>query len=486
MATAREADYRLGSMFKRILTTLALLPLPAIASTGLTIYQGNTALIREPIALTLKSGENTVVHSPVPAGIDPDSILLLPQTAGDFQILEQAFETNTPSRDSLLRQFEGGQLKFLVKEPEKPDRIVTAKILVAAGDNSLVSLDDTVRFGLPGQPLFPEFPLGTHLEPAIVWTLSSSTSTATKSATLAYLTSGLDWSANYALVSRGDSESMDFTAMVAIINNSQRDFDQCDVKLMAGDVAVDQHRRQPHENTRMMAMAAMDSAAPAVQERSFSDLHLYTLTRPVTLKSGEMKQVEFAKSATVTARKIYIYDPQADFVPIHFGGDRLQRLTNEEFGSRAGKRVDVFREFENTTENGLGIPLPAGTFRFYETDGADIEFTGERSIGHTAAGETVRLATGSAFDLVGKRERTDLKIDTANKTTTEQIEITLRNRKDSDVTIQVVEHLARGTNWEILKPSMKFNRLDASRIAFNVPVKAGEKATVTYTVCYSW
>lgn len=473
-------------MFKRILTTLALLPLPVIASTGLTIYQGNTALVREPLSLNLKSGENTVIHSPVPPGIDPSSILLLPQSPSDFQILEQAFESNTPTRDSLLRQFEGSELKFLVKENEKPDRIVTAKILVAAGDNSLVSLDDTIRFGLPGQPIFPEFTPGTRLQPSIVWTLASATTTSTKTATLAYLTSGLDWSADYTIVSRGDSESMDFTAMVTITNDSSRDFDNCTIKLMAGDVAVEQPGHHPREKNRMMAMAVMDSASPAVQERSFSDLHLYTLPRQVTLKPGEKKQVEFAKSATLTARKLYIYDPQADFVPIHFGGDRLQRLTNEEFGSRAGARIDVFREFKNTTENGLGIPLPAGTFRFYETDKEDIEFTGARAIGHTATGEKVRLSTGSAFDLVGNRKRTDLKIDTANKTTSEQVEITLRNRKDSDVSIQVIERLARGTNWEILQPSMKFERLDSNRIEFTVPVKAGATATITYTVRYSW
>ena len=235
-----------------------------------------------------------------------------------------------------------------------------------------------------------------------------------------------------------------------------------------------------------MAMAVMDSSDAGVQERSFSDLHLYTLPRKVTLLSGDMKQVGFASAKGVMARKVYIYDPQADFVPIHYGGNRMQQLTNEEFGSRAGTRVDVFREFENTKENGLGIPLPAGSFRFYEVDGSDLEFTGQRSIGHTAAGETIRLSTGSAFDLVGNRVRKDLNVDSSNKTTTEQIELTLRNRKTSKVSIDVIERFARGSNWEILKPSMPFERLDGNRIQFVVPVDAGAEATITYTVRYTW
>ena len=472
-------------MFIRLLFTLAVLPMPFVSAASLTITNENLALVRDPIQLSLKSGENTVIHSPVPPGIDPNSILLLPETSGEIDILQQGFEQNTPSRDRLLRKFEGEDLQFLVKEHEKPDRVITAKLLVANGDSSLVSLENSVRFGLPGQPLFPEFPTDTRLGPSIVWTLASA-STTTTNATVAYLTTGLNWAADYAMVSRADSELVDLTAMVSITNESNRDFVDAEVKLMAGDIAVERPRRPLHTEARVMAMAVMDSSDAGVQERSFSDLHLYTLPRKVTLLSGDMKQVGFASAKGVMARKVYIYDPQADFVPIHYGGNRMQQLTNEEFGSRAGTRVDVFREFENTKENGLGIPLPAGSFRFYEVDGSDLEFTGQRSIGHTAAGETIRLSTGSAFDLVGNRVRKDLNVDSSNKTTTEQIELTLRNRKTSKVSIDVIERFARGSNWEILKPSMPFERLDGNRIQFVVPVDAGAEATITYTVRYTW
>lgn len=471
-------------MLKFFITAMALLPVPLLASTSLTIFNQNTALVRDTLPLSLQAGVNELVHSPVMQGIDANSILLLPETPGAFGILEQGVETNALTRDLLLQRFEGKSLQFLVKEPEKPDRVLTATLVSANGGNSLVSVDGTLRFGLPGEPMFPPLPDGTRLQPAIVWTLSAEKALATQ-ATLAYLASGLDWSADYTLVSHGDGSTIDLTAWVAITNASTRDFDNCAIKLMAGDVSFAEPKRPPRDNSRVMAMAAM-SSDPEVRERSFGDLHLYTLPRPVSLPAGAMKQVEFANAKGVKSRRVYLYDPQADFLPRHFGGDSLQRLTNEEFGGQAGTRIDVFREIENTRANGLGIPLPAGTFRFYEADGSDLEFTGERGIGHTAAGETVRLATGSAFDLVGKRVRGNLAVDTANKTTTEEINITLRNRKDSAVTIQVVERLARGANWEILKSSMKFERLDSDRIQFDLPVPAGGEKSITYTVRYSW
>ncbi len=471
-------------MLKYFITAMALLPVPLLASTSLTIFNQNTALVRDTLPLTLQAGVNEVVHSPVMQGIDANSILLLPKTPGAFGILEQGVETNTLTRDILLQRFEGKSLQFLVKEPEKPDRVLAAVLLSANGENSLVSLDGTLRFGLPGEPLFPPLLDGTRLQPAIVWTLSAEKALTTQ-ATLAYLASGLDWSADYTLVSSGDGSTIDLTAWVTITNSTDRDFDQCSIKLMAGDVSITEPQRPLRENTRVMAMAAMASDSE-VNERPFADLHLYTLPRPVSLPAGAMKQFEFAKANGVKALKVYLYDPQADFVPRHYGGDPLQRLTNEEFGGQAGTRIDVFREIENTKENGLGIPLPAGTFRFYEADGADLEFTGDRAIGHTAAGETVRLATGTAFDLVGKRVRESLVVDTANKTTTEQIKITLRNQKNTEATIQVVERLARGSNWEILKPGMKFERLDSNRIRFDVPVPSGGEKSFTYTVRYTW
>jgi hypothetical protein len=42
-------------------------------------------------------------------------------------------------------------------------------------------------------------------------------------------------------------------------------------------------------------------------------------------------------------------------------------------------------EFQNTIGNGLGIPLPKGTFRVFKNDDSDdsLEFIGEDSIDHT-------------------------------------------------------------------------------------------------------
>ena len=126
--------------------------------------------------------------------------------------------------------------------------------------------------------------------------------------------------------------------------------------------------------------------------------------------------------------------------------------------------------------------------RFYrrDTDG-QLQFVGENTIDHTPRNETVRVTTGDAFDLVGERKQTDYRVDTGDKRIDETFEIKLRNhKKDQPVTIRVVEHFYRWSNWEVTKKSNDFTKKDSQTIEFNIPVKPDEERVLTYTVHYSW
>ena len=107
-------------------------------------------------------------------------------------------------------------------------------------------------------------------------------------------------------------------------------------------------------------------------------------------------------------------------------------------------------------------------------------------IDHTPKDETLRVFTGNAFDLVGERQRTNVKVDSSNHWLDESFEIKLRNHKKEPVEIRVVEHLFRWTNWEITEKSDPFTKTNAQTMEFRVPVKADEEKTVRYTVHYSW
>jgi len=97
--------------------------------------------------------------------------------------------------------------------------------------------------------------------------------------------------------------------------------------------------------------------------------------------------------------------------------------------------------------------------------------------------EKITLHVGNAFDLVGAREVTSSR-SLGERESEETVEITLKNHKDEDVTIDAVENL--GTNWEITQHSMDYEKTNASTIVFHVPVKARGEQKVTYTVQHRW
>jgi hypothetical protein len=228
-------------------------------------------------------------------------------------------------------------------------------------------------------------------------------------------------------------------------------------------------------------MSAVMAPPPEVTEKAFDEFHLYSIPEQTTLHDHETKQVGFVTAEKVYAPTIYVYDGAAGY---QFYGLNY----SQNYGADTGnKKILVQREFRNAETNYLGIALPAGKLRFYRRDDdGQLEFVGEDTIDHTPKDETVRVTTGNAFDLVGERKQTDFRVDTGDKVMDESFNLTLRNHKKEPVTICVIEHLYRWSNWKITAHSDDFVKKDSQTIEFNVPVKPDEEKTLTYTVHYSW
>ena len=230
-----------------------------------------------------------------------------------------------------------------------------------------------------------------------------------------------------------------------------------------------------------------EDAGPPVTEKSFDEYHLYTLHRSLTLRDRETKQVEFVRASGVNSERIYVYDGALFDWNRWRGYDANFLRQNDSIGAESNPKVWVMREFKNSKENGLGIPLPKGRLRFYQRDeDGQLEFVGENHIDHTPKDETVRVYVGNAFDIVGERKRTAFKVDNSNNWADESFEIILRNRKKEAVEVRVVEHLFRWVNWEIRQHSDAFSKLDAQKVEFRVKLEPDEEKTLTYSVHYSW
>jgi hypothetical protein len=305
-------------------------------------------------------------------------------------------------------------------------------------------------------------------------------------AELAYISGGMSWEASYNVVAPEDSDLIDLIGWVTMDNQSGKTFINAKIKLMAGDVNKIQNQNGMVAEDQMRAMMYKAASAPAVvTEKAFDEYHLYSLPRETTLHDGETKQVEFIRASGVKAEKVYVYDGvKIDWNQWRYNPQGMRQ--NSEFGSESDTKVAVMREFKNSEENHLGMPLPKGRVRFYKQDDKQLEFTGENLIDHTPQDELVKIYTGNAFDLAGERRRTNFKIDNANNWADESFEIKLRNHKKVPVEIRAVEHLYRWTNWDITAKSDPFIKTNAQEMEFRVTLKPNEEKTITYTVHYSW
>jgi hypothetical protein len=503
--------------FFRLMLLGSVLACSAVSAeeTGLTIYNGDFAVVRERIPLTLKQGVNTVSHSGLAAHVEPESVMLRdPAGKTAFQILEQNYWSEPLSQNLLFAHFEGRAIQVEMRQGDsveiKPMRIIRSgyaphtqglnsfgrqyverqQAMVRQGGEPVVEIDGHIRFGLPGAPLFPELPEEAQLEPSLYWKIESAAA-ADLHAELSYITKGMNWKADYNLVLPEQGDDLAMTGWVTMTNQCGRDFENAAIRLMAGDVS-----RLAGQEDRAREMAAYRSGgyggamAPPVSQQALDEYHLYTLKLPSTLKDRETKQVEFIRTEKVSSRSFYLYkgwaDPQnAPYRDYH--GRRV--IDDRNYGTQSNPKVWVMREFENSEANHLGIPLPAGRLRFYRRDGAGLEFTGENEIDHTPEGKTVRVYTGNAFDITGERRQTDYETKRhggADNFIEESFEIVLRNHKDEAVEIRVVEELYRGLNWKILASSDIYKKRDSRTMEFRAGVEPDSEKKVTYTVHYSW
>ncbi len=472
----------------RSLCILATVACSASAQPGLTIYNGRFAVVRDSVPLELKAGENVVRYSGATASLEPSSVILRdPAGKVPLSILEQNYRNDPVSEQGLLERYEDQPqtVSFLVREPQKPDRIVEGRVIrsgfVPGGTPTqpIIEVDGKLMFELPGRPLFAGLKDDNILKPQLTWRIQSPVA-AQLQAELAYLTGGLEWEASYNFVLPETGESADLNGWVTLQNHSGKLFENAKIKLMAGDIHRAPDRQRMPQAVAALALDDMAAKAERVTEKAFDDFHLYELPRPTTLRDQETKQLEFTRAASVPTKRIYSYDGAPSF---RFMG---HVIVERDWMGEGNTKVESVLEFQNNEASQLGIPLPAGNIRVYRKDGEQLEFVGEDRLEHTARNETVRVKLGNAFDLVGERKRTNFKVDSAQHTMEESFEVRVRNQSKRAVEIRVIEHLARATNWTIADKNKEFRKVDSETVQFTVPVASEKEGAIKYTVRYTW
>ena len=436
-------------------------------AVAVTIYNVNLGLVKDQRQIRLQKGEGEVRFMDVASQIIPASVHIKSIIdSGSLLVLEQNYEYDLLNPQKLLDKYVGKDVKLYYKNPyTEREEVVTATLLSNNG-GPIFKIGNDITFGHPGRIIFPGVPENLISKPTLVWLLDNSLSSAQK-IEASYLTNGINWRADYVLTLNDKDDMADLSGWVTIDNKSGTTYQNAKLKLVAGD--VNRVRDEYEYRDKMLRVAeAAAKAAPQFKEEEFFEYHIYTLQRPSTIKDNQTKQISLITAGDIPVKKELVYYGAKYYYYSQYG----EAVSNQKIG--------VFVEIENKKEHNLGIPLPKGIVRVYKHDSeGSLQFVGEDRIDHAPKDEKVRVKLGDAFDVVGSRKQTEWK-KIASDTYEAAFELSLRNHKEEDVTVKVIEPIPG--DWTMLSSSHEYTKTEAFTAEFAISVPKDKEVKLTYRV----
>lgn len=431
-----------------------------------TVYNGNLAMIRESRKVELSDGVNRLALTGVSPSMQPATASVILRADRPVTFIDQIFAFDLLTPQSLLQHSVGKTVRVIRTNPATGEETVEKAKVLSARNGVVMKIGDRIETGIPGRIVYDSLPPTLREKPTLLATFDATGSTAA-TLDLRYLTGGITWQADY--VSRLDDTGslLSVEAVATITNNSGASYENATLRLVAGTV------NQGSGGVRPMAMLkearGLAAAAPPVPSAPVGDMHLYPIPHKTTLADRETRQIVLFQASHVPVTKEYRivgnggYHTRRSPDPVTVNAQRLLKFTNDEHA-------------------GLGVPMPAGTFRVYGgTEVVSDTFLGADQIRHTASGEEVTLTLGTAFDITAKRRQTDFKTQGLPKNTYESsYEITIRNAKDRPETVKVIENLPG--DWDILSASYPQKKIASNLAEWTIAIPPKQDRTLTYTV----
>ena len=440
---------------------------------AVTVYNSNIALVRDVRQIHLPSGLFPLHFEDVAASINPATVhfrsLVDP---AKLNVIEQNYEFDLLDPQKLLQKYVGKEVTLVRAEKDGGSTrwVETKAVLLANNGGPVWKIGNEIVTGMAVDSYrFPDLPENLYSRPTLVWMLENRGADSQR-VEASYLTSNMNWSADYVLTVGRDERTADLDGWVTLVNNSGVTYSNAKLQLVAGEL----NRVEPPMAIEAMGKAvARNAAAPQFGQEAFSEYHLYTLGRRTSIQNNESKQISLLSGSGVPVEKYLLVE-----------GQQYWFRSPQGIGNPISQPVKVLYRFKNDEKSSLGMPLPAGTVRVYQADSkGGIQFVGEDRIDHTPKDETLKIHVGNAFDVVCERKETDYKKLASNVIELEY-QITLRNHKDSAVTVEVREPI--GGDWELLNSNLKWTKLDATTLGFSIPVEKDGTATLDYRVRVKW
>lgn len=437
---------------------------------ALTIYNNNLALIKDTRNISLKAGQNRLIFENISAKIKPETASL--NTVNDknpIKLIEQNFSYDLLTPKSLLEKHLGHDVKVIRTNPATGVETALNATVLSVTNGVVLQIGNHIETGMPERIQFPDIPDNLRNKPTLIIDLEKQQST-TQTFELNYLSTGLSWKTDYVAQINSNETSLSLNAWVTLTNQSGSSYHNAQIQLVAGDVNQVSNTRFSNQSFGRERVALASVSQP--KEESLFDYHLYSLSNKTDILNNQSKQIALFSRAKIPVQKTYRISGSTHYYQNRYIS--TDKIVNP----------NVNISFINDKTANLNLPLPMGIIRTYKNDSKNnLQFIGEDNIQHTSKNEPVNLSLGKAFDINTTRKQTYFKIKSKDKsrlTTESEYEITVKNTKDSDITL-IIEEPVPG-DWEILSESHPHKKINSTTAQWKLSVSANSQTVLIYSV----
>ncbi len=470
-------------------------------------------LVVEKRTIDVPRGDAVVRFKGLATGIVPHSATIEGLPAG---VLEQNADYDLISPATLLEKAVGEAVTVVRTNAANGEVVEERGVLRAGGRGTVVQIGDRVEAldcsGLTERIVFETVPAGLGATP----TLSIKTRAAEAgrhTVTLAYLATGVQWSADYVARMSAD-DTLDLRGWITISNFGGTGFSDAPVVVVAGDLARQDDTRpielrtrysqnmswpqgRSHQNlsspnngyggvpppppppaphapspVAMRAMAdevVVTGSRVKAQMEELGDYKAYVLPHLTTVAANQMKQVLFLDQPEVRYRRVNSF-----------------WVSNDTVEDAPTSTILMVR---NQEDDGLGLPVPQGKANIMLNDPSGVMWGGQVDLNDTPVGLPIRLEIGLDTDVRITTQKTQ---DTARgsgprRRSVEAYETVVRNQSDETAAVEILvpAYLAEAAGFRIDRQSLR-SQVDPDRgvYVWTLDVPANGERTLTYRWSY--
>jgi len=444
----------------------------------LVVYSQNFGMIRDTRTVDLAEGRSKIGLTGVSKALDQNSVVFSWPKKDEASIVSTTYDLGMADSDNLLKRFLGKEVELVYRGQDgKVGERVNGTLQIAEPGNVVIKSEGKYIVN-PVATIEAPTDSGIVTIPQLTAEVDSKKAGSTELA-LAYLTTGLSWSADYTLTLPPGSETAGFECWASVTNLTGTDYPDAKISFVAGSPnrAVRSMRGRAYQygldaeaKADMSGFSAREaSGGVTLEPYAMGELYAYPYTSTATIRQDQMNRVRMMGTEKLGIKRVYSVALPVVYRDYAYFGNPDHRTP-----------ATLGMNFKNSMDSGLGLPLPAGAVRVYEPDGTgNVRYIGAASISDTPKDARVNLTLTNVFDVYARvRQVSAKKVD--KKHISREVEITISNEKKATVELRLVQSF--GGTWKIQSESAKSQKLNSSLNQWTVSIPASGEVKLRYSV----